>query len=195
MRRVTIAVIGNGKTTRANLEALLEDVVDSVDEASLCLLYDSDTSEAQDWALQWAEDKGLKKFCYPQNSYDELIYENPVEDLRFFMLWDDSDPECQLAASQAQKAGIPLFDLTDGLIRINIENAPSIPEPIKAPEHEIVEELPEATEEEIISGEDDEEMTIEEAISETIATLASLIVQQLMHEIAEQMQGGLLSDE
>jgi hypothetical protein len=194
MRRVTIVVIGNGKTTRANLEALIEDVADSVDEVVLATVYDTAQSEGQIWAEQWAQDKEIPVLQYSENDYESLFAENALDELRFFMLWDDSDSECQLAASQAQRVNVPVFDLTDGLVRVNIEDAPAIPEPVKAPEHEIVEELPEETDEEIISG-DVEELDFEEAIAQTIHSLASLIVSQLMHEIAGIVKDGMDLDE
>jgi hypothetical protein len=51
MRRVTIAVIGNGKTSRANVEALLNDTIESFDETYVALIYDKTPSEGGtgDW--------------------------------------------------------------------------------------------------------------------------------------------------
>ena len=53
MRRVTIAVIGNGKTSRANVEALLNDTIESFDETYIALIYDKTPSEG----VVWAKDK------------------------------------------------------------------------------------------------------------------------------------------
>jgi hypothetical protein len=124
MRRVTIAVIGNAKTTRANVEALIGDVVDSVDEAAIATVYDQAQSDGQVWAEQYAQDKELPVFQYAHNAYEELIAENKVEDIKFFMLWDDEDPACQLAASIAQEHTILAYDLTDGLIMIPLNSEP-----------------------------------------------------------------------
>ena len=52
MRRVTIAVIGNGKTTRANLEALLADFADSVDEVKIETVYGTAPSDGLSWTQQ-----------------------------------------------------------------------------------------------------------------------------------------------
>jgi hypothetical protein len=124
MRRVTIAVIGNAKTTRANVEALISDVVDSVDEATIVAVYDQTPSDGIIWAEQWAEDKGISVIKYPENNYDGLLKDNNSEDIKFFMLWGDEDPECQLAASKAQEARILAYDLTDGLILIPLNSEP-----------------------------------------------------------------------
>jgi hypothetical protein len=139
MRRVTIAVIGNAKTTRANVEALISDVVDSVDEAIIATVYDKVPSDGITWAEQWAADKGIPILQYTDNSYDELFAENSAEDLKFFMLWSDEDPECQLAASKAQESRILAYDLTDGLVLIPLNSEPILkPEITAMPEVEAV---------------------------------------------------------
>jgi hypothetical protein len=148
MRRVTIVVIGNAKTTRNNVEALISDVVDSVDEADIAVVYDKVPSDGQTWAAQWAQDNGLQVLQYEENGWDNLIATTSVDDLRFFILWDDDDPACQQAASVAQEHKIPCYDLTDGLvlIRLNAEPIakPAVSEPpIEeiTPESEIVEDI------------------------------------------------------
>lgn len=130
MRRVTIVVIGNAKTTRANVDALIGDIVDSVDEAAVVTVFDKKQSEGQIWAEQFATDKGLLTGVYDHNDYKTLLKEQKNE-LKFFILWDDEDPECQLAASIAQANKIPAFDLTDGLIMIPL-NSEAIARPVVA---------------------------------------------------------------
>jgi hypothetical protein len=144
MRRVTIAVIGNAKTTRANVEALIGDVVDSVDEATIATVYDQAQSDGQVWAEQYAQDKELPVLQYAHNAYNELIVENKVEDIKFFMLWDDEDPACQLAASIAQEHKILAYNLTDGLIMIPLNSEP-ISKPVQTEipmAEEVVDEVP-----------------------------------------------------
>jgi hypothetical protein len=139
MRRVTIAVIGNAKTTRANVEALISDVVDSVDEAIIATVYDKNPSDGILWAEQWAADKGIPVLQYSDNDYDALFAENAPEYIKFFMFWSDEDSECQLAASKAQEARILAYDLTDGLILIPLNSEPILkPEITAMPEVESV---------------------------------------------------------
>lgn len=136
MRRVTIAVIGNAKTTRANVEALISDIVDSVDEAAIVTVFDKKQSDGQIWAEQYAVDKGLQHGVYDHNDYKTMLKEQKNE-LKFFILWDDEDPECQLAASVAQENKIQAFDLTDGLIMIPLNSEPiSKPAVAEVPEVE-----------------------------------------------------------
>ena len=118
MRRVTIAVMGNGKTTRANVEALISDVVDSVDEATISIVYNEKKSDGVEWTYQYAIDKELPILDYSRNNYEELLVDTAREELRFFALWDDDDSECQAAAAIAQQHNIPVYDLTKGLMLI-----------------------------------------------------------------------------
>jgi len=156
MRRVTIAVIGNAKTTRANVEALIGDVVDSVDKAIIATVYDQAQSDGQVWAEQYAQDKQIPVFQYKDNLYEELLAKTPANDIKFFMLWDDEDPACQTAASVAQENKILAYDLTDGLIMIPLNSEP-ISRPVQAeipkseeviPEVPVIEVVLESTEEE-----------------------------------------------
>lgn len=124
MRRVTIAVMGNGKTTRANVEALISDVVDSVDEAMIAIVYNEKKSDGVEWAYQYAIDKELPILDYSRNNYEELLVENTREELRFFALWDDDDSECQTAAAIAQQNNIPVYDLTNGLMSVPLSQEP-----------------------------------------------------------------------
>ena len=164
MRRVTIAVIGNAKTTRANVEALISDVVDSVDKAIIATVYDQVQSEGLIWAEQWAADKGVPVLQYPNNDYDHLFAENSPEDVKFFLLWDDEDTESQLAASRAQEARVLAYDLTDGLILIPLNSEP-ISRPVGAsiPQAEIV--TPEVKETSV-KIKTTPEITIEDALEE-----------------------------
>jgi hypothetical protein len=139
MRRVTIAVIGNAKTTRANVEALIGDIVDSVDEAAVVTVFDKKQSDGQIWAEQYATDKGLQTGVYDHNDYTTMLKEQKNE-IKFFILWDDEDPECQLAASIAQANKIPAFDLTDGLIMIPL-NSETIARPTVAAVPEVEAEV------------------------------------------------------
>jgi len=172
MRRVTIAVIGNAKTTRANLEALIGDVVESVDQATVVTVYNEAPSEALIWATQYAQDKGIETLQYPDNNYEALVAEHKREELRFFMLWSDEDPECQLAASMAQEFNVPSYDLTDGLILIPLNQAPiSRPAKTEAP---IIESVvnPEPTQQPELPSEDEVDEEAEEYDLGEIMTLA-----------------------
>lgn len=118
MRRVTIAVIGNAKSTRANVEALITDMADAMDSVAIATVYNQKQSDGQIWAEQLAQDKNIPWVAYDKNDYKTLLKEHKENEIKFFILWDDEDPECQLAASVAQENSIIAYDLTNGLMQI-----------------------------------------------------------------------------
>ncbi len=123
MRRVTIAVIGNAKSTRANVEALITDMVEAMDSVALATVYKDKQSDGQIWAEQLAQDKNIPWVAYDKNDYTTLLKEHKENEIKFFVLWDDEDPECQLAASVAQENSIIAYDLTNGLMQIPFSTA------------------------------------------------------------------------
>jgi hypothetical protein len=191
MRRVTMVVMGNGKTTRSNVEALLSDIIDSADLATLAVVYDKTMPEGAVWADQFCEEKLGSTEKYENNDYESLLKNHAVGDLRFFILWDDEDPDCQLAASVAQQNGISAFDLTDGLMMISLKTAKiEAPTVSTAPlvesviEQEIVEEkteLPLLTSSTEVLDEDDYEAPAEEY---DLPELITALVEQAGKELA-----------
>ena len=197
MRRVTIAVIGNAKTTRANVEALISDIVDSVDEAVIALVYDENQSEGQTWVQQYAQAKSIQLLEYPSNNYDGLLSENNPEDLKFFILWDDEDPDCQLAASRAQEARILAYDLTDGLMLIQLASSPILrPQKPKIPEVEaVITEKPQTKVESVpvdeteINEDYDSEYDLEETLTVLVSELGKIFARSFATEFKKIIKG------
>jgi hypothetical protein len=140
-----IIVVGNGKTSRANVEALIDDYFYANPEMVVYIpVYDS-LSEGQAWALQYAAEKNkkviakaqpqAKTFGVPKNSLDEKAYDSPLKDIlqsdtsaEIFVLWDETDEISRLAVSTALELGKKAFDLTNGLLEITLSNTDSEPE-------------------------------------------------------------------
>jgi hypothetical protein len=118
MRRVTIAVIGNGKTSRANVEALLNDTIESFDETYIALIYDKTPSEGVVWAKQYSDSKNITYKEYSDLDFSSFVIDNKDRETKFFILWDDEDFECVEAIRCSQKHNITSFDLTNGLVAI-----------------------------------------------------------------------------
>lgn len=118
MRRVTIAVIGNGKTSRANVEALLKDSVESFDESHIALIYDKKPSEGVVWSKQYAESTNVVYKEYPELNFAKFISDSKDKEVKFFILWDDEDFECVEAIRCVQENSFASFDLTNGLVSI-----------------------------------------------------------------------------
>ena len=114
MEKYYVVVAGNGTTSRANLEALLEDhfyakgadgVVHIVEEGKL--------SQGKIFAEQFSKDKNK---TVVKAGLRESLSTVDFKNTSCFILWSDEDRECQDAMAIANELGIPCFDLTEGLL-------------------------------------------------------------------------------
>lgn len=190
MRRVTMVVIGNGNSSRANIEALIGDFLDSVDKADFAYV-SSKKSEGVTRAEQFAESRGIAVHAHDSL---ESLYKS-MKDIRLFMLWDDEDPDCQEVASFAQEHNIPMFDLTDGLVRITTKaetiepivrtEIPELEIPTKTtPVVSVIDEPEEDSEEEIEEYTDLGEMLME-AFEEIGRVMAGAFIEEVKRLLKE----------
>ena len=123
-RNVAVAIVGSGKTTRSNIESLIGDFRDAVDSLTL-IVSATEVTDGITWAKQYAQEHDIEVI------EDETVYHaieelklttEPSVELKFFLLWDDDDSACQGAVAFAQKHNLPVFDLTDGLVRISTDD-------------------------------------------------------------------------
>lgn len=198
MEKYYVVVAGNGTTSRANLEALLEDhfyakgadgVVHIVEEGKL--------SQGKIFASQYAKDKNKQVF---NAGLVESISTVDVKNTSCFILWSDEDRECQDTLSRATDLGIPCFDLTEGLLPITAskgakvsvdpviptaeETSPKVVEtPYVEPEDEDIEEDEE--------DEDDEEYDEDEAgnLYFGIEAIAKIFAKAIVEEIEKAKKG------
>jgi hypothetical protein len=136
MEEYFVIVAGGGETSRANLEALMEDhyYANGV-KGTLVLPYVESPSQAQVFAAQYAKDKSKEILVFNNGSgnfgglpaADFVVDPNPfkkaVDSLKgkkavAFLLWNDEDPTSQDFLAICSKESIPCFDLTDGLTAI-----------------------------------------------------------------------------
>lgn len=145
-----IYIGGRGKTTRNNVEALLGDTLDYRDgegsDTTVSLLAFSEISEGMIWAAQLAAARGfavevirdVPTIGIPQAILD--VTETVLESLppkrksdALMILWDDEDEECKVLMAVAQLREWPVFDLTNGLLRVisaNTEPLTVAPKPV-----------------------------------------------------------------
>lgn len=142
-RKTYVAIVGNGKTTRSNVEALIGDFSEAIDDLTLIIQVKPEseeaTTEGSTWVLQYAEAHEIKKHLV-ENVYQFIdgSLDTDKDEIKFFMLWDDDDVACQSAVNYAQMHSIPVFDLTDGLIRISLDDViVDAPEEVTMPESEM----------------------------------------------------------
>jgi hypothetical protein len=134
-----ILIIGDGKTSRANTDALLEDYFYSKgNNVVLALAFEGKPSDGQIYAAQLAKDKSIDIVVFnikndapglPACSVIESA--NPIKDAidhligkqsSVFFLWDGKSTD---ALTRCANNGTPAYDLTEGL---NALSAPVISE-------------------------------------------------------------------
>jgi hypothetical protein len=160
MEKYYVVVAGNGTTSRANLEALMEDhfyakgadgVVHIVDDGKM--------SQAKVFSAQFAKDKNKPVF---QSPLSDALGKTDPKNTSCFILWSDEDPECQNTLALATGMGIPCFDLTEGLLPIQASSGvKAVVEPVIPSAEETTPKVVEAPyvepEEEEIEDEDEED--------------------------------------
>lgn len=205
-----ILVLGSGETSRANVDALLDDYFfNRKDKYVIVLAFNKQASQGQVFAAQFAKDnnrdlvvfanEGFISAGLPQATVNHS--ESPIKDAinaskgagtEVFMLWSDEDMETANIIGYVSEAGIPAFDLTDGLAKIeaskNIQkvetpNMPEVENTTASSEHPSLFEEDEEEEEEPSEDEfeevDDETFTI----AESITLLAKVIAREVAKEM------------
>ena len=209
MDQYYVIVAGNGVTTRANLEALMEDHFYANGEHGVVVLpYKDKPSQGQIFAAQLAKDKNKDIIVYTKSgNFDGLPASTMVdgdttavnkdfvkEKTVAFLLWDDEDSESANLLADLQ--GIQCFDLTDGLNKIGPSEGARIVEPV-IPDQEKVspkKEKPDVEEEEEEEGEEesefsDEEEDLDDEVMENlyygVQAIAQIFAQALVEAMAD----------
>jgi len=208
MRRVTIAVIGNGKTSRANVEALLNDTIESFDETYIALIYDKAPSDGVVWAKQYSDSKSLQYKEYSDLNFSSFVTDNKDRETKFFILWDDEDFECVEAIRCSQENNIASFDLTNGLVAIKPITTNIKPRPVVTAMPEVEAQvkpnelktnsknpstfvkIEEDEEEDYDEEDDDEEYESSDIILEAVEEIAKIFAVAIASAIKEAMEKG-----
>lgn len=203
-----VLILGSGETSRANVDALLDDYFfNKKDKQVIVLAFNKQASQGQVFAAQFAKDNNKELVIFanegfisaglPQASVNHSA--SPVKDAidsskgvetDVFMLWSDEDMETANIISLVSEAGIPAFDLTDGLTKINaskdIEKVetptmPAVETTVAKEEHP---SLFEESEEEEGDEEDYEEVDDDVfAIAESISAFAKIVAKEVVKEM------------
>ena len=117
MEKYNVVVAGNGATSRANLEALLEDHFYAKGaDGVVFIIEDGKLSQGKIFAEQFSKDKN--KPVAHIKLIDTSMQQFSPANTSCFILWSDEDSECQNALAICTEAGIPCYDLTEGLLPI-----------------------------------------------------------------------------
>jgi len=207
-----ILIAGNGNTTRANVEALIDDYFILNKDSVVVLPFERTPTLGQKWAAQYAKDNDKKIILYslPDSKNvdcqrdEQIETDTPFEDAvafiadkenAAFLLWDDEDTESTEVLRLCKAAKVRCFDLTSGLYEITpTENIKPVEKPVM-PKQEIVvnppvpvvEEDSDFEEEEEEEEDDEEEVEVEEVLTDAITYIAQIFAREVALELKKIM--------
>jgi len=204
MDKYYVIVAGDGQTSRANVEALIEDYVyGHGQEVTFVFPYEKRPSQGQIFAAQLAKDKSkdILLFCREDANYEgipsssvshsDTPFDTACTKLKgtnviAFILVDDEDQGTNNLLSIFDKHKVPSFDLTEGLMPIKFN--PGASEVILNPSIPELEEFfkPEEDVEEDLEDFDDEDLEDEELAEDFylgVQALAKMIAREVAAEL------------
>ncbi len=209
MSKYFVIVAGNGTTSRANIEALMEDYYYANGEGGTLLLpYTDKPSQGQVFAAQYAKDNGkdIVVFAPEGASHDSIPSSSAVlttepfasaadeakgNNPSAFILWADEDGDSQVILTHCRDANIPCFDLTNGLGPLTATQdavpvvTPVVPKQEQLPIAEVETEAEEEEDEEEDDEEyeeDEEELEDLDGLYEGVEAVARIFAKVLIEE-------------
>lgn len=176
-----IIVVGNGKTSRANIEALIDDYIYANPKVKFSLYSTLGVlSEGQNWLKTYLIDKEIEYETI------RIVEVNPKLKTAMFILWDDEDAESSNCLAIAKENKVPAFDLTDGLVAITPTDELAVTEPPRIPEKEQISEeetLNSEIEDDSKTVEDEEDGEYEDPLYEAIHIIAGIFAEAIATEL------------
>jgi len=211
MDKYYLIVAGAGQTSRANVEALIEDYIYGHGQDVVFVLpYDKKPSQGQIFVTQLAKDKGkeILIFCREDGNFDSVppasvsFTDTPIESAckEFakenacgFILVDDETEDTNKILAAFKKSKVPAFDLTEGLMPINFnpKALEETPEP-EIPPAEMLDE-PEEEEDDVIEEEFLEDIEDEDLAEDALyglQAIAKLIAREVVAELVKAIEPG-----
>lgn len=194
MENYYVVIAGNGETSRANLEALMEDHFYTKGAGGVVhIVAEGPLSQGKVFAVQYSDSKS--KQVVNLSVKDSLEKADPAK-TSCFILWSDEDAECQNVLALATKLGIPCYDLTEGLLPISASNGiKSAVEPV-IPVQETITPTPaeepyvEPEDEDVEEDEDEEDADYDEEAVDSlyfgVEAIAKIFAKAMVKELTEQ---------
>lgn len=208
MDKYYLVVAGAGETSRANVEALIEDYVYGHGQDVVFILpYEKKPSQGQIFTAQLAKDKSkdIIIFCREDANYEGIPSssvshsDTPLDaacskfkgtNVSGFILVDDENPNTNTVLSVFDEYNIPTFDLTEGLmpIKFNPASVGEKEEEPEVPEEELLEEdeEPEDEDDEDLIDEFEEGIEDDELLDDALyglRALAKIIAKEIVVEL------------
>jgi len=197
-----ILVTGSGSTTRANVEAMIDDYFYRFPEAKIYLAVHGAVTEAQVWLTQYALDKKKDLMAYQTEgaqmmgiptTVNRVVSDEPIKEiidlglkLDALVFWNDEDIVSLNALAICKDNNIEVRDFTEGLNIIHpVEGITSV-EPAKIPE---VEKLPLVEPEvELEEEEEDTEEAYLDPLYEAIHVIAKVMSKIFVETFTEEIR-------
>jgi hypothetical protein len=205
MDKYYLVIAGTGETSRANVEALIEDYIyGHGQDVTFVLPYEKRPSQGQIFAAQLAKDKSkdILLFCKEDANYEGLPSssvshsDRPLEtacaklkdtNIVAFVLVDDEDPSINETLSVFSEYKVPAFDLTEGLMPIKFNpGAVEVKTEVAIPEAEEMPEPEEEDEDDLDDFEDLDDLEDEELAEDFylgVQALAKMIAREVAAEL------------
>lgn len=203
--KLYILIAGTGETSRANVEALLEDTMYThKNNVAFVLVYNKNATQGHKFVAQLAKDKSndIILFANEDANFEGIPgatfndSDEPVKDaLKFlkgkkaeaYLLWNDEDERMIATVNDCHKAKVKAFDLTDGLVPLEKIDQEPTPAPTM-PEIETMVKEDEEDEEDISDfsdeeDEEDDEPDIEDDLYYGVNALVKAIARAVVEEL------------
>jgi hypothetical protein len=196
-----ILIVGSGSTSRANVEALMDDYFYANQEIKVYLAIDGEISQGQIWAAQYASDKGKttkalmtrgSRMTGMPTTVPRQESESPIrevceteKDIAAFVIWNDEDQSCLDALSILPQYGVPALDLTNGLLEIKpVGDIQKVERP-EFPEAEVLTAAEELQLDQELDSQVDitEEEEYEDPLYEAINVVAGIFAEAIAREL------------
>lgn len=214
MKNYYVIVAGNGKTSRVNVEVLLEDHYHANGDGGVLVVpFTKTPSEGQLWALQFANAKNKEAIVFTtvqgnltniekvsaeicSNPISESISKFSKDKTAAFLLWSDEDEDCLNILSECKKANIPAFDLTEGLVQIQPNKEIKFEQEVTPVHEEVKEEgleLPKHIKLNIEDDEDEEDEEYDEVddsdlLYESLDEIAKVFASMVVNHIKDGLE-------
>jgi len=205
MDKYYLVIAGTGETSRANVEALIEDYIyGHGQDVTFVLPYEKRPSQGQIFASQLAKDKSkdILLFCKEDANYEGIPSssvshsDRPLDtacaklkdtNIVAFVLVDDEDPSINETLSVFSEYKVPTFDLTEGLMPIKFNpGAVEVKTEVAIPEAEEMSEPEEEAEDDLDDFEDLDDLEDEELAEDFylgVQALAKMIAREVAAEL------------
>lgn len=200
-----ILIAGNGVTSRANVEALIDDYYYLKDGVTTVLAVFEAPSDGQVWVSQYAAEKEKPieilavdgaRTSNLDATFTKTTVASPIREaceryggsLDILLLWNDEDSICRDALAIASEHGIIAKDLTNGLLDITPVDGLKESVPPSIPKQEELTEAEKDDADTALETFDDTELEDEEEYEDPLYAAIQAVAKIFAEELAKELK-------